>query len=58
MTNLAALANDFAALDAQIKELTEKRNQIKDELIKAADFAPNKKGVMRSEEHTSELQSH
>jgi hypothetical protein len=48
MTNLASLANDFAALDAQIKELTEKRSQIKDELIKAADFALNKKGVMEA----------
>lgn len=51
MTNLAALANDFAALDAQIKELTTKRNLIKDQLIEAAKkagFFPNKKGVLEA----------
>ena len=33
MSNTASLANDYAALDAQIKELTKKRDAIKAEII-------------------------
>jgi hypothetical protein len=39
------LVDDFAALSAQIKELTEKRDAIKKQLIQAADFGLNDKGV-------------
>jgi len=45
MSNTATLVDDFAALDAQIKELTTKRNVIKKQLIKAASFGFNDKGV-------------
>lgn len=45
MTNTAILVDDFAALDAQIKELTKARDAIKKQLIDAASFSVNDKGV-------------
>ena len=45
MSNTMILVDDFAALSAQIKELTEKRDIIKKQLIQAADFGLNDKGV-------------
>jgi hypothetical protein len=48
MTNTAILVNDYAVLDAQIKELTEKRDAIKKQLLGVAQFEPNKKGVLEA----------
>ena len=45
MTNVAALVNDFTALDAQIKELTKTRDAIKKELLEVAVYSVNDKGV-------------
>ena len=45
MTNIAALTDDFAALDAQIKELSKARDAVKKQLLEAAVFAVNAKGV-------------
>lgn len=45
IAKLAKLANDFAALDAQIKELTKARLAVKELLLEKAIYSPNKKGV-------------
>ena len=45
MTNIAALTDDFAALDAQIKELSKKRDAIKKDLLEVATYVVNAKGV-------------
>ena len=45
MTNIAALTDDFAALDAQIKELSKARDAVKKQLLEAAVFTVNAKGV-------------
>jgi len=45
MSNTTTLVDDFAALDAQIKELTKARDAIKKQLIETADFGLNDKGV-------------
>ena len=45
MSNTIILVDDFAALSAQIKELTEKRDAIKKQLIQSANFGLNDKGV-------------
>jgi hypothetical protein len=45
MSNIATLVDDFAALDAQIKELSKARDAIKKQLIETASFGLNDKGV-------------
>jgi hypothetical protein len=45
MSNTAALVDDFAALDAQIKELSKARDAINKPLIETASFGLNVKGV-------------
>lgn len=37
MSNLSTLADDYAALDAQIKELTKKRDAIKAQLLETGE---------------------
>jgi hypothetical protein len=48
MTNLAALADQYAQLDLQIADLNAKRTAIKEQLIEAVTFAPNKKDVLEA----------
>lgn len=48
MTNFAKLVRDYAVLDAQISELTDARSALKEELLKIAEFAPNKNGVLEA----------
>ena len=48
MTNIAALVNEYAALDAQIKELTDARSEIKKHLLKVAVYAPNEDNVLKA----------
>jgi hypothetical protein len=48
MTNLAALADEYARLDLQIADLNAQRTAIKEELLKAATYAPNKKDVLEA----------
>jgi hypothetical protein len=52
MTNraaeLAILADEYARLDLQIADLNAQRTAIKEQLIKAATFAPNKKDVLEA----------
>ena len=43
--NIVALTDDFAALDAQIKELSKARDAVKKQLLEAAVFTVNAKGV-------------
>jgi hypothetical protein len=45
MTNLAILTDDFAAIDAQIKEMSKARDAIKKQLLEAAVYSVNAKGV-------------
>lgn len=45
MSNITALTDDFAAIDAQIKELSKARDAIKKQLLEVAVFTVNAKGV-------------
>jgi hypothetical protein len=45
MSNIATLTDDFANLDLQIKELSKKRDSIKKQLLEAAVYTINDKGV-------------
>jgi hypothetical protein len=48
MTDFAALADEYARLDLEISDLNAQRTAIKEQLIKAAAFAPNKKDVLEA----------
>jgi hypothetical protein len=48
MTNLAALADEYARLDTLISDLTTQRTLIKDKLLEEAKYAPNKKNVLEA----------
>jgi hypothetical protein len=45
MTNIAIIADDFAAIDAQIKEMSKARDALKKQLLEAATYSINAKGV-------------
>ena len=45
MSNIATLVDDFAALDAQIKELSKSRDAIKKQLLEVAVFVANDKMI-------------
>lgn len=45
MSNIATLTDDFANLDLQIKELSRKRDAIKKQLLEAAVYTINDKGI-------------
>jgi hypothetical protein len=45
MTNVAALVDDFASIDAQIKELTKTRDALKKQLLEVAVFMVNDKSI-------------
>ena len=48
MSNLAALADEYARLDTLIGDLNAQRTAIKEQLIAEATFAPNKKDVLEA----------
>lgn len=45
MSNIVTLTDDFTAIDAQIKELTKARDAIKKQMLDAAVYTINAKGV-------------
>jgi hypothetical protein len=45
MSNITALVDDFAAIDAQVKELTKQRDAIKKQLLEVAVFMANDKMI-------------
>jgi hypothetical protein len=48
MSNLAALADEYARLDTLISQLSDQRTLLKKELLSAATYAPNKNDVMEA----------
>jgi hypothetical protein len=48
MSNIAALADEYARLDTLISQLSDERALIKKQLLKAATYAPNKNDVQEA----------
>ena len=48
MTNFSTIVDEFAVIDAQIKELSKKRDAIKKDLLEVATYVVNAKGVEES----------